>query len=312
MKLGARAVPLASRPLDEALSLLVDAGLEAIELSCGGYAGAPFVSATEAVRDADTRASLRDHFSAAGIDLAALGVHNNPLHPDAAQAEEADRELRAAIELAGDLDVDVVSCFSGLPGGAPEDVTPTWITAPWPPEHHEALIYQWETVATPYWRELETVAADHDVVLAIEPHLNMLVHTPRALTRLRAATGKHLAATFDPSHMYPQSIDVVEAASHLAAHDALEHVHLKDVRTIDRRARLNGMLDTAPWGDRPNRSWTFARPGVGHGHGHWARLFDTLRSVEYDGCLSIEYFRGDIEDPTDSIPKAATFVRNAL
>jgi DNA-(apurinic or apyrimidinic site) lyase len=312
MKLGVRTTAFGDRPLDEALTLLREAGVDAVELSCGGYAGTPFVTATEAVNDESLRTALLERTGERGVEVAALGSHNNPLHPDPEVAIEADRELRAAIELADQLGVDVVSCFSGLPGGSPDDATPTWVTAPWPEEHRAALEYQWDEVAVPYWRELESVAAARDVTLAVEMHLNMLVHTPLDICRLREATGEHLSATFDPSHLYPQSIDIFEAAAHLAANEALGHVHLKDVRPLERNARLGGVLDATPWSDRTNRSWTFTRPGVGHGAGHWARLFDTLRRCEYDGCLAIEYFRGEVEDPVTSIPKTADIVRSAL
>ena len=37
-----------------------------------------------------------------------------------------------AVDLASKLGVENVIVFSGLPGGAPGDSTPNWITAPWP------------------------------------------------------------------------------------------------------------------------------------------------------------------------------------
>ncbi len=42
-------------------------------------------------------------------------------HLDDDRADRADRELREAVELADQLGVETVTCFSGLPAGAPGD-----------------------------------------------------------------------------------------------------------------------------------------------------------------------------------------------
>jgi DNA-(apurinic or apyrimidinic site) lyase len=166
---------------------------------------------------------------------------------------------------------------------------PNWITAPWPPEHAEALTYQWEEVAVPRWRELAGHADDHGVNVCIEMHPNMLVYEPTGMIRLREATNERVGANFDPSHLYWQGIDVTEAIRYLGEHDAIHHVHAKDKRLYEHNARVKGSLDTTPYTDEPDRSWLFRSIGYGHGEHHWKDVVSTLRMVGYEGALSIEH-----------------------
>jgi sugar phosphate isomerase/epimerase len=88
---------------------------------------------------------------------------------------------------------------------------PNWITAPWPNEHSDAHEYQWEEVGIPYWQDLAEHAADHGVQLGIAMHPNMLVYEPHGLLRLREATNEYIGANFEPSHLYWQGIEVIDA-----------------------------------------------------------------------------------------------------
>jgi len=133
--------------------------------------------------------------------------------------------------------VGTVTCFSGLPAGAPGDSTPNWITAPWPSEHADAHEYQWDEVAIPYWTDLAKHADHHGVDVAIEMHPNMLVYEPTGMLALREATNERIGANFDPSHLYWQGIDVIEAIRFLGDHDAIHHFHAKDTKCTTRRER---------------------------------------------------------------------------
>jgi DNA-(apurinic or apyrimidinic site) lyase len=288
MEVGVLTVPLGDESLADALSYLADQGVGAVELGCGGYPGDDHLDRASTLDDDDAQARLLDLLADHDVYCSALAAHGNPLHPDDERADEHDRALREAIRLAGRLDVDAVTCFSGLPGGHPDDRTPNWITAPWPPEHAEALAYQWE-VAEAYWSDVADLADDCGVDVAIEMHPNMLVSQPKAMVRLRRATGERIGANFDPSHLYWQGIDVPDAIRYLGEHDAIHHVHAKDTETYDWNARLKGVLDTAPYTAEERRSWLFRTVGYGHGLRHWKEVVSTLRMVGYDGALSIEH-----------------------
>ncbi|SFC00906.1 Sugar phosphate isomerase/epimerase [Halobiforma haloterrestris] len=288
MEIGVHTPPLADETLADALAYLDDLGVDAIEPGVGGHPGEDHLPRAEYLDDEDAQAEVRDLLDDHDMRISALATHNNPLHPDDERAEDADTELREAIRLADQLEVGVVTCFSGLPAGGPNDEVPNWITAPWPPEHADALEYQWET-AIDYWSDLAAFADEHGVDVAIEMHPNMLVYEPHGMARLRDETGERVGANFDPSHLYWQGISVPDAIRYLGERDAIHHVHAKDTRIYEAMAREKGVLDTTGYDDEPNRSWLFRSVGYGHDESHWKDLVSTLRMVGYDDTLSIEH-----------------------
>ena len=307
MDVGVLTVPLGGEPLDDALAYLSGIGVGAVELGVGGFPGQDHVDRRALLDDADARADLLEAVDDHDLRVSALATHNNPLHPDEERAATADTELREAVDLAAALDVDAVTCFSGLPAGGPNDEVPNWITAPWPTEHADALDYQWG-VATEYWSSLAEHADDAGVDVAIEMHPNMLVSEPHSMRRLREETNDRIGANFDPSHLYWQGIDVTEAIRFLD--DAIHHVHAKDTRVYEANARTKGVLDTTPYTDEPERSWLFRTVGYGHGEEHWKDVVSTLRLVGYDGALSIEH-EDSLTSSREGLEKAVDLLQRA-
>ncbi|MFC4449380.1 sugar phosphate isomerase/epimerase family protein [Halorussus aquaticus] len=311
MDVGVLTVPFGDESLEATAEYLCDIGVGAVELGCGGHPGEDHLSRSEYLDDEDAQAELLALLDEYDLRISALATHNNPLHPDEETAAEADTELREAIELADQLDVNTVTCFSGLPAGSPDDETPNWVTAPWPGEHAEAHEYQWEEVAVPYWSDLADHAADHGVDVAIEMHPNMLVYEPSGMLRLREATNEHVGANFDPSHLYWQGIDVPEAIRFLGERDAIHHFHAKDTKVYDAEARTKGVLDTTPYDEEADRSWLFRSVGYGHGEDHWKDVVSTLRMVGYDGALSIEH-EDSLTSSREGLEKAVDLLRRAV
>jgi len=310
MDIGVLTVPLADRPLVDALEYLGKHGVDSVELGCGGFPGDDHLPPDIYLDNDSKQAELQTQLDALDISISALATHNNPLHPDDERREAARTELRAALNLAAQLDVEAVTCFSGLPGGAPEDTTPNWITAPWPPEHRDALNYQWDT-AVEYWSDVATVAADRDVSIAIEMHPNMLVHEPHGIERLRAETDESIGANFDPSHLYWQGIDPVAAIRFLGRRDAIHHVHAKDTEIYEEISRTRGVLDTTSYDEEQGRSWLFRTVGYGHGEQHWKELISALRIVGYDGTLSIEHEDG-LMSSREGLEKAIELLKRCV
>ncbi len=311
MDIGILTVPLHDESLDDALDYVASLGVDAVELGCGGSPGDAHLPREQYLDDQAAQAELQSTLDDHGLRVSALATHNNPLHPDDDHAATADRELREAIELAAQLGVDTVTTFSGLPAGGPDDSVPNWITAPWPTEHADALEYQWEEVAIPYWTELAAFAADRGVDVAIEMHPNMLVYEPHGMLELRERTGDAVGANFDPSHLYWQDIDVLEAIRLLGEHDAIHHVHAKDTKMYDANARTKGVLDTTPYDEVEERSWLFRSIGYGHGEDHWKDVVSTLRMVGYDGALSIEH-EDALTSSREGLEKAVDVLQRAV
>ncbi|MFC7240688.1 sugar phosphate isomerase/epimerase family protein [Saliphagus sp. GCM10025317] len=310
MDIGVHTPPLYGESLEDAVAYLAERGVGAIEPGVGGYPGDTHLPRDEYLDDEDAQADLHALLEDHEMRISALATHNNPLHPDEERASEADTELREAIELADQLDVGTVTCFSGLPAGGPEDEVPNWITAPWPSEHADAHEYQWE-VAREFWGDLAAYADEHGVDLAIEMHPNMLVYEPSGLLELREATNERVGANFDPSHLYWQGISIADAIRHLGKRDAIHHVHAKDTRIYEEESRVKGVLDTTAYDDEPNRSWLFRSVGYGHGEAHWKDIVSTLRMVGYDDVLSIEH-EDSLTSSTEGLEKAIELLERAV
>ena len=309
MQIGVLTVPFGAQSLEDVLASLQEIGVDAVELGCGGYPGSDHIDRATLLRDPDARRNLEETIASHDMDVSALATHNNPLLPGEG-GDLADRELRETIELAGLLDVDTVTCFSGLPPGSPNDETPNWITAPWPSEHAQALEYQWE-VAEECWSDVADHAATHEVDVAIEMHPNMLVYEPHGMLELRERTNDRIGANFDPSHLYWQGIDPTEAIRLLGEEDAIHHFHAKDTRVYEAQAREKGVLDTTPYDEPEDRSWLFRTVGYGHGEDHWKDVVSTLRMVGYDGTLSIEH-EDTLTSSSEGLEKAVELLQRAV
>lgn len=310
MQIGVLTVPFHGRDRQDVFAQLNKMGVDAVELGVGGSPGSGHADRETLLNDHDARAELQADLQDHELELSALATHNNPIHPDESVAQTADNELREAIELAGLLDVDAITTFSGLPGGAPSDSTPNWITAPWPTEHLEMLEYQWE-VGIDYWQEINDLADQHDVDIGIEMHPNMLVYEPTGMLRLHEEAGDRIGANYDPSHLYWQGIDVVEGIRTLGNADAIHHFHAKDTKVYETNLRQKGVLDTSPYTDEPERSWLFRTIGYGHGEEHWKDIVSTLRMVDYDGVLSIEH-EDSLTSALEGLTKAVDVLQRSI
>ena len=94
--------------------------------------------------------------------------------------------------------------MSGLPAASPKDTMPNWITTTvsWPPELKDALDYQWNDVAIPYWKQLVEVAKSHGIEkIALENFSAQLVYNPETLLHLRNAVDPIIGMNLDPSHL---------------------------------------------------------------------------------------------------------------
>jgi sugar phosphate isomerase/epimerase len=308
MRIGVFTALFQQYKLEEALDKAVAAGVTAVEIGAGGYPGSQHCRVDDLLNSQREREAFLNAIHSRGLILSALSVHNNPLHPDPAVAREADQVLRNAVKLAQALGVPVVNGFSGLPAGAPGDKMPNWVTCPWPPEFLEMLDYQWNTMAIPYWQEMEKFSADHGVKIAFEMHPGMLVYNVETLLKLRNATGPALGCNFDPSHLWWNGVDPVAAIRALGP--AIFHVHGKDCYVDELNVMVNGCNDNKPYGEILDRAWTFRSIGYGHGAKAWKDLLSALRLVGYDYVISIEH-EDALMSSDEGLAKAIALLKEA-
>ena len=244
------------------------------------------------------------------MEISALSVHGNPVHPNKDIAKGFDDDFRAASVLAGQLGIDRIITFSGCPGSDPSAKQPSWVTCPWPNEYLEVLDYQWNEVLIPYWREAVKFANSHGVKkIALEMHPGFAVYNPETLLRLRGAVGDTIGANLDPSHLLWQGMDIVEVINYLG--DAIYYFHAKDTLINEHNVRKNGVLDTKPYADLAGRSWVFRTMGYGNDAITWKKILSALLVIGYDDTISIEH-EDSLMSPKEGLEKAVNFLRDKL
>jgi sugar phosphate isomerase/epimerase len=309
MKLGVLSVVYQDLPLEQALDRLAELGVEAVELGTGNYPGNAHCDPDALLREPRRAKELRDAIAARGLAISALSCHGNPLHPDDAVSVPAHAVWEQTLQVAELLEVRVVNTFSGCPGDGPGARSPNWVTCAWPTEYLDVLDWQWNECALPYWSRQSDLAREHGVSkIALEMHPGFLVYNPESLLRLRAAAGEEIGANFDPSHLFWQGIDPVAAIRALGSENAIFHAHAKDTHVDSGNARVNGVLDTKPYENVGDRSWTFRTVGFGHGEDTWRDILSALRVAGYDDVLSIEH-EDILASRDEGLAKAVEFLR---
>ena len=298
------------KSLDETLKLVKSLGIDWVEIGCGGYPGKSLCNTQELLADEKKLEEFKATFVKNDVKIAALGCHGNPVHPDKAIAKVFHDDFIDGCLLAEKLGIDTIVCFSGCPGGSPEDKTPNWATCPWPEDYLAILDYQWNQVLIPYWKETAAFAKAHGVTkIAFEMHPGFCVYNAETLLRLRAAVGDVIGANFDPSHLIWQGMDPVAVIRELEG--AIYHFHAKDTKVDHYNTAKNGVLDTKHYGDEIHRSWVFRAIGYGNNESYWRDIVSNLRLVGYDKVMSIEH-EDSLMTTMEGLGKAIDFLKPIL
>lgn len=307
MKLSVFSNLYRDKRLEELLSKLRELGISSLELSAGGYFGKELCSPAELLKDKTAFYKFRETFNTYDIDICALSVHGNPVHPNKETASGFDADFKNAVLLAEMLEIDTVVTFSGCPGDSQGSCYPNWVTCPWPEDFGKLLDWQWNEVLLPYWYDTAKFTNEHGVTkIAIDMHQGFSVYNPETALKLRSAVGDTLGVSLDPSSLVWQGIDPSLAVRELAG--AIYHVNAKDTRIDKYNTAKNGVIDTKDYRDMLNRSWSFSTVGYGSTVAAWGDFASALRTVGYDGAVSI-----DVEDnlisPEEGLKKAAEFLK---
>lgn len=310
MKLGVMNPVLRAMDFESALKYLNSLDVHAIEIGAGGYPGNFHLKPEELLASPENVAAYKALLEKYDIEISAISCHGNPLHPQKAVAEKFDKQFRDAILAAEALGVKTVVGFSGCPGDCENSMYPNWVVCPWPGDNLKILDWQWNEKVIPYWTEMAAFAKAHGIEkIAFEMHPAFVVYNPETLLRLRAAVGDIIGANFDPSHLYWQGID--PSAAIKALKGAIYHFHAKDTLIDKRNTEVNGVLDTKTYDKIDERAWVFRTVGYGHDKFEWNRIISTLRTVGYDGVVSIEHEDG-LMSQREGLEKAVAFLKDVL
>ncbi len=310
MKLGVMSPVFGGYSLEEALKFLHDRGVHEMEIGAGGYPGNAHLKAEELLNDGAKLEEFKALLNKYEVSISAIACHGNPLHPNKEIAAKFHNDFINAILVCEKLGVKTIIGFAGCPGDCEESRLPNWVTCAWPDDFTEVLNWQWEQKVIPYWKETAAFAKAHGIEkIAFEMHPGFVVYNPETCLKLRAAVGDIIGANFDPSHLFWQGIDPVEAIKALKG--AIYHFHAKDTRIDKANTSVNGVLDTKSYGDLLGRSWIFRTVGYGHGREVWNDIISTLKAVGYDGSISIEH-EDALMTPEEGLDKAIEFLKGVL
>lgn len=305
MKLGVYGAILHDRDLPRALRVIRELGLDGLEVGTGGFLPAVHVPRFDDILVSDAaRDDYLAIFADAGLEILGLNCNGNPLHAKQEIRAAHAEDVRRSVLLAARLGQTRVVTMSGLPGAEPGARYPNWIVNAWNSAHLDALDYQW-SLAVPFWREMDALAGDHGVKIALELHPQNLVFDPASILELVERTGaQNIGVELDASHLFWQRMDPIEVARHLGP--LILHAAAKDVR-INPAAAIRGVLDnrfrrlgadeerTNLGGDEwvnewpRDSAWDFVALGRGHDTAYWAGFLRALHEIDPGMCVNIEH-----------------------
>ena len=311
MKLGVFTVLYRDLTFEQMLDRVVELGLDAVELGTGNYPGDAHCKPDELLADPAKAKAYRDAIESRGLMISGLSQHGNPVHPDEGFRERDRAIWEKTVRLAEVLEVPVVMAFSGCPGDH-EGARSVPVVGPDAVGYLKILEWQWNEVVIPYWTEAVAFARSHGVTkIAFEMHPGFVVYNPETLLRLREAVGPEIGANLDPSHLFWQAIDIVEAVKMLGREDAIFHVHAKDTYVDRGNVARNGILDTKHYGQVLERSWSFRTVGYGQGEKVWRDFISALRAVDYDYVMSMEH-EDLLFSPDEGLRKGVELLRGLI
>ena len=302
---------LPDMPFEMVLKEAADMGIEELEIGTGGYSCAPHIEMEKLLESNEACKEYLHLIESYGLKLGTLNTSANALGPGERWAGHGP-DVMNAMRLAGKLGVRHIVAQSGLPAGAPGEMTLNWVTHTYPPEMQDVLKYQWET-AIRFWTEAAALAKENGVeTIALENHPMNLVFNVETAQKMRDAVGVIMGLNFDPSHMFFMGGDPLMIAREATKRNLIYHVHAKDTRINPDIKGINA-IELGPYdGKAAERCWNYVAVGYGHDHLWWKTFFGILAAGDYHGPVSIE-----VEDPLMTnnlvaIQKSARFLKETM
>lgn len=195
MIIGCNTVLFASLSLDDALQHIAWAGYDAAEIACLGNARHVWPDFDKAQLDA-----ARKSFEASGLKIVAMEAATNLLDPEKRQW------FYSALKLAADLGIPLVSSGSGG-------------------KDNEEDLKEAERIMP----EVAAEAAKLGVKVSVKAHVHAAVHDVASAIRVaKAANSPWVGINYDPTHLYREGEDILEAWDKLAPH--VVHIHFRDLQ----------------------------------------------------------------------------------
>ncbi|MDN5617206.1 sugar phosphate isomerase/epimerase [Rothia sp. HC945] len=309
MKIGVYNAILHDLSLDEALDEVVKLGLDGVEVNSGGFLPPNHLPIDEILSSDAAAKDYLKRYEDRGLEILGLNCNGNPLNPDPAIGPDDADDIRRSIRAAAALGQKRVVTMSGLPGSDPDAHYPAWNINAWGSRALDSLEWQWDR-ASEFWTEIDELARQNDVKVALELHPQNLVFNPATARRLVDRIGAtNIGVELDASHLFWQQMDPVACVRWLGP--LVYHAAAKDVRINRENAEIHGVLDerfrrlgpeeprTHMGGDEyanewpQDSAWDFVTVGIGHDADYWAEFLRALAETEEatgeEMCVNIEH-----------------------
>jgi sugar phosphate isomerase/epimerase len=274
MKLGFLTACFQTTPIEDIVRWAGANGFQALELSSAPMApGGRSNQFDVANLNAERAAAFKELCDKSGIEISCLTYCDNPLNADGAKAQAMIGHLRRVIDAASMLGTRNVSTFVG--------------------RNQTKTVRESTDQAVTVFRDILSYAADRNVRIAIENwpavgwlsegQIGNIFASPAVWEEMfDALPVDNFGLNFDPSHLYWQGIDYMQAVSKFG--ERIFHVHTKDTEVFDEAVARAGRI-------QPGNHWYRYRI-PGYGGVQWPQLIASLYEQGYDYVLSQEH-----EDP---------------
>lgn len=242
-----------TKPFEEIAEWASRAGYTALEVTSG-----PDGHIKPAEVLADGGAAVKEILDRTGLKISSLTLYRG-VKPGTKDAEKYVEDFKEVLKAAEALDVDVVCTLAGFPAEGKDKMTTIKEDLPG------------------LFGPLGEEAAKRGVKIAFENcwafNLQNLDHFAAAMEVLPESIGLN----YDPSHLYWQRLDYLAAVDEFGSR--IFHTHAKDTTEDEAALKRVGVLEHG-W-------WRYSIPGTGGID--WTAYTDRLKSVGYDGVLSVEH-----------------------
>jgi myo-inositol catabolism protein IolH len=213
--------------------------------------------------DRATVASFKKALDAAGVSVATVLPLYRWSGPDEDERQAAVRYWKRAIEITVDLDCAVMNSeFNGRPEQASRSESQFWRSM----------------------EELLPVFERNGVQLKLEPHPDDFIEDGRAaVDMVRGIDSDFVSFLYCAPHTFHQGGDIAGVMQY--AGDLLTHVHVAD--SFDHRASSGLRYIVNPPGSTAR---IHQHLDIGQGEVNWDEFFGTLRSMKFDGIMTVCVF----------------------
>lgn len=257
MQVGILTAPFGQVPLVDVVRWAGQQGIRSLEVAVGPGSRHCDVRSLLQGKAVD---ELKTACAAADTHVTAIANYANQLEPDLGKRRQTNDYLKATIDAAHALGIDVVCAGGGmaLPG-------------------KDKLKTIREDVPAVYGPIVE-YAASKGIKIALENWFATNLQGFDTFDAMfEAVPNANFGLNYDPSHLIWQGVDYLDGVSRYAPR--IFYVHAKDCEILEGRRRLVGWLGRG-W-------WRYTIPGSGSIA--WGPFIGRLRSIKYDGPLSIEH-----------------------